>query len=371
MTPAACYDSGRDTPFNFPPFARWKPQWSGWQVNDSRFKTAVVGLGYWGPNLARNFAASEDFRLTGLCDTDGTRLKKSSSLYPAAKATEVLDELLADRPDLVAIAIPVTGHYDVARRCLEAGCHILMEKPFTATVEQGEKLLELARRAGRTIFVDHTFLFTGAVEEMKRQFESGALGDIHYIDSVRINLGLIQPDIDVIWDLAPHDLSILQYLLGRSPTTVAAMGSSHNPHGTVDVAYLHLDYGDNLTAHLHLSWLSPVKIRRMIFAGTKQSLIFDDLDQETKIRLYDQGVAFDVADLESRRQVLVSYRKGNMVAPAISPSEALAGQTRDISRALRGGAPPRSPGTDGLAVVNILSSASHSLKLGGQPVVVR
>jgi predicted dehydrogenase len=186
-----------------------------------------------------------------------------------------------------------------------------------------------------------------------------------YVDSVRINLGLFQPDVDVLWDLAPHDLSILQHLLGRAPRTVTAMGTSHNPRGTVDVAYLHLDYGGGLTAHLHLSWLSPVKVRRMIIAGTKQSLIFDDLDQDTKIKLYDHGVAFDTTNLESRRQVLVSYRKGDMRAPAVVPSEALAIQVREIAAVLRGQAQPRSAGADGLAVVRILAAASRSLAAGG------
>jgi predicted dehydrogenase len=329
---------------------------------------AVVGIGYWGPNLARNFSASDEFRLVGLCDSNPVRLKKAVAHYPAATATENLDDLLATKPDLVAIAIPVAAHYEVARRCLEAGCHVLVEKPLTATVEEGEKLLALGDRVQRKVFVDHTFLFTSAVEEMKRQVESGSLGEMLYVDSVRINLGLFQPDVDVIWDLAPHDLSILQHLLGRPPKTVAAMGSSHNPGATVDVAYLHLDYGAGLTVHLHLSWLSPVKVRRMIFAGAKQSLIFDDLDQDMKIKLYNHGVAFDVADLESRREVLVSYRKGEMRAPAISPKEALAVEIHEIAQDLRGELRSRSTGVDGLKVVRVLEAATASLRLGGSPV---
>jgi len=329
-----------------------------------------VGLGYWGPNLARNFSANPDFRLIGLCDTNAARLQQIGGLYPAALATESLDELLATTPDIVAIAIPVAGHFEVARQCIAAGCHVLVEKPFTATVAEGEKLLALADRAARRIFVDHTFLFTGAVQEMKQQLGSGNLGELLYVDSVRINLGLFQPDIDVIWDLAPHDLSILQYLVGHPPQTVSAMGTSHNPQGTVDVAYLHLDYGEGLTAHLHLSWLSPVKVRRMIFAGTRQSMMFDDLDQDTKIKLYDHGVAFDTQDLENRTQILVSYRKGDMRAPAIAPSEALAVQAREIATALRGEMTPRASGVDGLAVVKALGAASRSLRDGGQPVQV-
>lgn len=334
-------------------------------MSDNHLQAAVVGLGYWGPNLARNFSASGDFRLSGLCDASPTRLMAAAALYPSAVATNNIDELLAGRPDLVAIATPVSSHYELARRCLEAGSHVLVEKPFTATVEEGEKLLALALKTGLKLFVDHTFLFTGAVEEMKRQVSSGSLGDLLYVDSVRINLGLFQPDVDVIWDLAPHDLSILQYLVGRLPNTVAAIGTSHNPRGTADVAYLHLDYGDGLTAHLHLSWLSPVKVRRMFFAGTKQSLIFDDLDQDMKIKLYDHGVAFDVTDLDTRRQVMVSYRKGDMRAPSISSSEALKVLMSDVAGAIRGLSVSKANGAAGLDVVRILEAAARSLANGG------
>lgn len=333
-------------------------------------KAAVVGLGYWGPNLARNFSASGDFRLVGLCDKSPARLQRAAALYPAAKPSDSLEGILGEHPELVAIAVPVAAHYDLARRCLEAGCHILVEKPFTATVEEAEMLLELAEKVGRRIFVDHTFLFTGAVEEMKRQVGSGSLGDLLYIDSVRINLGLFQPDVDVIWDLAPHDLSILQHLLGKEPRTVSAMGSCHNPRSFVDVAYLHLDYGEGLTAHLHLSWLSPVKVRRMILAGTAQSLIFDDLDQEMKVKLYDQGVSFDVSDPESLRQVLVSYRKGDMRAPAVAGGEAIAAQLSEIAGVLGGRGSSRSDAKVGLSIVRQLAAASKSLRGNGKAVAL-
>ncbi len=337
-------------------------------MNEELLQAAVLGLGYWGPNLARNFSASIDFRLSGLCDADPARLKSVAAFYPSAVPAETLDGLLAGKPDLVAIATPVASHCALARQCLEAGSNVLVEKPFTATVEEGEKLLALADTAGLKIFVDHTFLFTNAVEEIKRQFDAGNLGDLLYIDSVRINLGLFQPDVDVIWDLAPHDLSILHYILGRAPRTVSAMGTSHNPSGTVDVAYLHLDYGDGMTAHLHLSWLSPVKVRRMIFAGSKQSLIFDDLDQDAKIKLYDQGVAFDVTDLESRRQILVSYRKGDMRAPAIKANEAIAAEFSEIAAVLRGRGVSRASGHHGLASIRTLEAAIRSLRDSGRPV---
>lgn len=335
---------------------------------DYGLRTAVVGLGYWGPNLARNFSASRDYNLVGLCDSNPDRLHRSAAMYPSAKPVGTLRELLELKPDLVAIAVPVAAHYELAYRCLEAGSNILVEKPFTASVEEAERLVGLADKVDRKIFVDHTFLFTGAVEEMKRQVDSGSLGDLLYIDSVRINLGLFQPDVDVIWDLAPHDLSILQYILGRPPKTVAAMGSWHNPRKFMDVAYLHLDYGEGLTAHLHLSWLSPVKVRRMIFAGTRQSLIFDDLDQDMKIKLYNHGVSFDVSDLDSRRQVLVSYRKGDMRAPSVPAMEALAVQLKEIAGAIKGEILPRSSGVEGMSVVRILEAARHSLGKEGRPV---
>jgi predicted dehydrogenase len=333
-------------------------------------RAAVVGLGYWGPNLARNFSASTAYQLVGLHDADPARLAKAARHYPGATPTASLEDLFLLKPDLVAVAVPVAAHYEVARRALEAGSHVLVEKPLTATVEEGLQLLQLAERCRKRVFVDHTYVFTGAVQEMKRQVESGALGEMLYVDSVRINLGLFQPDVDVVWDLAPHDVSILQCLFGRLPRTVAAMGSSHNPSGTADVAYLHLDYGEGLTAHLHLSWLSPVKVRRMILAGTRQSLIFDDLDQDAKIKLYDHGVGFDLTDVESRRRLLVSYRKGDMRAPAVAPSEALAVQLDEIAQVLGTGSPSRATGEDGLAVVRVLEAASISLKNSGHPCPV-
>ena len=226
------------------------------------------------------------------------------------------------------------------------------------------------RGLGKQVFVDHTFLFTGAVQELKRLVTHGSVGKLLYVDSVRINLGLFQQDVDVIWDLAPHDLSILHHVIGRAPKTVAAMGSVHNPSGFADVAYLHLDYGDELTAHLHLSWLSPVKVRRMIFAGTQQSVIYDDLEPAEKIKIYDHGVDFDVKDAEARRRVLVSYRKGDMRAPNIAVTEALALELTNVAAVLRGSEPARAPGSDGAAVVRVLEAAQRSLKNNGAKVEV-
>lgn len=336
-----------------------------------KISTAVVGLGYWGPNLARNVSSSGDLNLSALCDMDATRLNKIGALYPAAQTYTSLEEMLAKaKPTLVCIATPVGSHFAIAKACVDAGAHVFVEKPMTMTVAQSRELLAAAKKAGKQVFVDHTFLFTGAVEELRKQVQDGHIGKLQHIDSVRINLGLFQPDVDVIWDLAPHDLSILQYIVGRTPKAVRAMGSCHSPSGFADVAYLHLDYGDELIAHLHLSWLSPVKVRRMIFAGTKQSVIYDDLEPAEKIKIYDHGVEFDVKDAEARRRILVSYRKGDMRAPNIALTEALTVELSNIAATLRGDAKARAPGDDGAAVVRVLEAASKSLKEGGALVAV-
>ena len=336
-----------------------------------RYLAAVVGLGYWGPNLARNLSSSKDFVLAALCDLDGARVEQLGALYPAAARFTDIDAMLASaKPNLVCIATPVASHHALAKKALVAGADVLVEKPLTMTAAQSTDLLDTARSLGRQVFVDHTFLFTGAVQELKRQLDEGHLGSLVYVDGVRINLGLFQPDVDVLWDLAPHDLSILHSVIGRAPTTVKAMGSCHSPSGFADVAYLHLDYGGGLTAHLHLSWMSPVKVRRMIFAGTKQSIIYDDLESAEKIKIYDHGVSFDVNDAEARRRVLVSYRKGDMRAPNIPATEALAAELQNIAAALRGTAQPRAPGSDGAAVVRVLEAAQRSLARGGETVDV-
>lgn len=335
-----------------------------------RFNAAVVGLGYWGPNLARNVSASSDFTLAALCDLDAARLEKFAGHYPQAARFQSIDEMLKTKPHLVCIATPVGSHFPLAKKALEAGCHVFVEKPLTMTAAQSRELLALAKASDLKVFVDHTFLFTGAVEELRRQVHDGLIGKLQHIDSVRINLGLFQPDVDVIWDLAPHDLSILQYVVGKTPKTVRAMGSCHSPSGFADVAYLHMDYGDELVAHLHLSWLSPVKVRRMIFAGDKQSIIYDDLEPAEKIKIYDHGVEFDVKDAEARRRILVSYRKGDMRAPNIALTEALTVELGNIAATLRGSTTAKAPGADGAAVVRVLEAASKSLAQGGALVEV-
>lgn len=336
----------------------------------SRIKAAVVGLGYWGPNLARNLQASADYELVGLCDLDEQRVQRVGASYPWAKTFTSLAQMMSEvKPELVAVCTPVASHASLVTTALEGGAHVLCEKPLAASVAEAEAMVTLAQKRERKLFVDHTFVYTGAVRWIRDTYFKGSLGEMLYVDSVRINLGLFQPDVDVIWDLAPHDLSIVQHVVGKKIVSVQASGTSHNPRGTNDVAYLDLRFEGGVTAHLHLSWLSPVKVRRMIFAGTKSSIIYDDLEMSEKVKVYDHGVTFDVSDVETRKQVLVNYRRGEMRAPALDNKEALGTEMREIAAVIRTGAVPQGAsvafGEDGLATVRVLEAAQRSLAQDG------
>lgn len=337
----------------------------------SRIKAAVVGLGYWGPNLARNLQGSDAFELCALVDSNRTRLEKVGATYPWAGRFESLAAALKEaKPDLIAIATPVGSHFPLAMEALESGCHVLCEKPLAGTVAEASKLVEAANRFGRRLFVDHTFTYTGAVRAIRDAYTKGVLGNLLYIDSVRVNLGLFQPDVDVVWDLAPHDLAILDCVVGKKVRSLQATGSTHNPRGLADVAYLALEYENGVTAHLHLSWLSPVKVRRMIFTGTQSSIIYDDLEASEKIKIYDAGVSFDVGDLEARKQVLVNYRRGDMRAPALDNREALATEMKEMAAAIRGEDVKVATGEDGLSIVRVLEACGRSMAAEGARVRV-
>jgi len=337
----------------------------------SKFRAAVVGLGYWGPNLARNFQASEDFELVALCDLDAKRVEKVAASYPWAKRFTSTEEMLREaKPEIVAVCTPVASHYPLVKSALEAGAHVLCEKPLASSVKEAEDLVTLAEKRERRLFVDHTFTYVGAVRLIRDLYAKGTLGDLFYIDSVRINLGLFQPDVDVIWDLAPHDLSIVSHVVGKKVTSVQATASSHNPRGFADVAYLDLRFDSGVTAHLHLSWLSPVKVRKMIFSGTKSSVIYDDIEMSEKVKVYDHGVSFDVSDFETRKQVLVNYRRGEMRAPALDNKEALGVELRELARALRGEQATVATGEDGLDIVRVLEASQTSLQRDGARVTL-
>jgi predicted dehydrogenase len=326
---------------------------------------AVVGCGYWGPNLIRNFATCDASTVVGLCDLSDATLERAGVLCPAARRTRDYASLLADADvEAVAIATPVHSHAPLAAAALRAGKHVLIEKPLAPSQKEAEALVRLAETCGRTLMVDHTFLYSPAVRRMKDLVDAGELGDLFYIDSVRINLGLIQNDVNVLWDLAPHDLSIVDYLLGRLPRSVAAAGSCHTGADLEDVAYLNLDFGGNLLASFHVNWLSPVKVRHLIVAGSKKSLVYNDLNPWEPIKVYDRGITVAESP-EARRGVLISYRTGDIWSPYLEQSEPLQNVVRHFTYCVRTGQRPLTDGEAGLRIVRILEAAQRSIKAQG------
>lgn len=326
---------------------------------------AVVGCGYWGPNLIRNFSACPATRIEAICDKDAERLRKIHPLYPQAEIVTDFREILADpRVEALSIATPVGSHFALASAALKAGKHVLIEKPLAATTREAETLIELAERAGRVLMVDHTYIYSAPVIKMKQLIDEGHLGDIYYIDGVRINLGLFQHDVNVLWDLAPHDLSIIDYLLGRMPRTVAATGTCHTGGEIEDVAYLNLDFGSNLLVSVHVNWLSPVKVRHLIIGGSRRSLVYNDLDPVEPLKIYDRGITV-AKTLEERQGVLISYRTGDIWSPHVDRSEPLQNVVSHFADCIRNGRKPLTDGEAGLRVVRVLEAAQRSIKAQG------
>lgn len=329
-------------------------------------KVGVIGLGYWGPNLVRNFMAQPDVEKIVACDQRIERLQFIKNKFPSAHLTEDANEVINGDIDIIVIATPVSTHYELARRSLEAGKHIWIEKPFTATTAEGEALIALAEKKNLKIFVDHTFIYTGAVRKMKELVEKGELGKILYFDSERINLGLFQRDVNVVWDLAPHDLSIMNYVLGNHKIEAVCSNGIANYNGKENIAHLSIYFEDNCFAHFHVNWTSPVKIRRMIVGGDKKMLVFDDMENFEKIKVYDSGVDFKTQ--ESIHEALVQYRIGDMFSPKINQTEALAMGAREFLDAIKEDRKPLTDGVDGLNVVRILEASSESIKNRGKMV---
>jgi len=329
------------------------------------FGIGVVGYGYWGPNLARNFAAQPGGRLVAICDRDPKRLAQAALAHPSAETTPDYEALLRN-PEIhaIAIATPVSHHFALAKAALLAGKDVFVEKPFTQTSAQGQELVTLAERKGRIIAVDHTFLYTGAVRKIKELVDAHALGDLLYFDSVRINLGLFQQDVDVVYDLAPHDLSILMHLVGNAPVCVRAMGARYGNNPQDCLAYLHLEYANGFVAHFHFSWLAPVKIRKTVIAGTDKMVVYDDLEQSEKVKIYDKGITIK-SDADSVAKVKVDYRTGDMLAPKLEHREALAAEAAHFLQCVRDRETPLADGRAGLAVVRIIEAAEKSLREGG------
>ena len=342
-----------------------------------RIGIAVVGAGYWGPNLVRNAQASSDMLLHWVCDLDEERARRVVGPYSTVGVTSQLDDVLRDpRVDAVAIATPAETHVAVATAAIEAGKHILVEKPIAPSYLEAQELVRLAEQRGRVLMCDHTFCYTPVVQRIRELVHGGVLGDIQFFDSVRINLGLVQRDIDVLWDLAPHDLSILDYVLpeGCRPLAVAAHGADPIGAGHACVAYLTLQLTGNAIAHAHVNWLSPTKIRTTIIGGSKRTLVWDDLNPTQRLSLYDRGV--DLSDPEElgtdqRRQAMVSYRSGDMVAPALVEKEALQGVMQEFAQSIRQGRAPLTDGHSGLRVLDVLEAASRSMEFHGSVVALR
>ncbi|MDB4946683.1 MAG: putative dehydrogenase [Labilithrix sp.] len=328
---------------------------------------AVIGAGYWGPNLIRNFVTCPDTRLVAVCDQSTARLDKVLAPYPSvAKETDV-DALLRRRDiDAVAIATPVRTHAPFALKALEAGKHVLVEKPFADSVEGAERMVELADRLGLTLMVDHTFVYSPSVRKIRDLHDAGELGELCYIDGVRINLGMFQHDVNVVWDLAPHDLSIVDYLLGRLPLSLSAVGACHTRGSTdlEDVAHLNLDFGEGLLASFHVNWLSPVKVRSFIVGGLRQSVVWNDLDASERVKVYDRGITTS-EDAEARRGILINYRTGDVWSPHIEQAEPLQTMVKHFAECVREKKRSLTDGASGLRIVRILEAADRSLKSQG------
>ena len=326
----------------------------------------VIGYGYWGPNLVRNFGEIPEAQVRTVGDFKPELLAKAQARYPAIQVTTNCQDIFNDpKIDAVAIATPVSTHFDLALAALRAGKHVMVEKPMTVTSEQALRLIEEADRRNLVLMVDHTFVYTGAVRKMRELVTSNALGDIYYYDSVRVNLGLFQHDVNVIWDLAVHDLSIMNYVLPTQPYAVSATGMSHVPGGLENIAYLTLFFANNLIAHLHVNWLAPVKVRRTLIGGNQKMIVYDDLEPSEKVKVYDKGITVN-GDSESLYQRLIGYRSGDMWAPHLEVTEALRSEATHFIQCITQGDRPITGGEAGLQVVRILEAATQSLKRQGQ-----
>jgi predicted dehydrogenase len=339
---------------------------------------AVIGAGYWGNNLIRNAQACEQTDLITVCDADVERARRAARPFGDVAVTASLEEVLADPAvEAVAIATPAATHHPIAMAALAAGKHVLVEKPLASTYAQGQEMVAEAERRGLVLMVDHTFCYTPVVQKIRELVHNGDLGDILFFDSVRINLGLVQPDVDVLWDLAPHDLSILDYVLpeDQRALAVAAHGADPIHAGKACVAYLTLTLPDDAIAHAHVNWLSPTKVRTTVIGGSKRTLVWDDLNPTMRITIFDRGVDLitDPAQVgrEERAAAMVSYRSGDMIAPALPEREALREVMRELAGAIREGRPAATDGRAGLRVLDLLDSASRSMAFHGATVPLR
>ncbi len=327
----------------------------------------IIGYGYWGPNLVRNFSEASQTHVVMVSDCDEARLRLVNARYPAVRiTTDARDLIESPDVDVVVIATPVAAHFDLAMQALRAGKHVFVEKPLAETAEKAERLIEEAEKRGLVLHVDHTFVYTGAVRKMHEMMTAGELGELYYYDSVRINLGLFQTDVDVMWDLAVHDLSIMDYVFPGEIAEVSAVGMNVAGSHT-NIAFLTVFFENNSIAHLHVNWLAPVKVRRTLIGGSRKMIVYDDLEPSEKIKIYDKGITVD-GDKQDSYNRRIGYRTGDMCAPQLDLKEALLVEAEHFADCVANGQPSISDGHAGLRVVRILEAASHSLRERGRPV---
>ncbi len=324
-------------------------------------EVCVVGAGYWGPNVARNFLIQDTVSKVHICDLELSRLKAIQKKFPMMEIEQDYTKILENiNITVVAIATPVSSHFTLAKQALLAGKHVLVEKPMTATSAQAQELMDIAREKELVLMVDHTFIYTSAVEKMKELVEDGTIGEISYFDSTRINLGLFQHDVNVVWDLAPHDLSIMLHLMKERPVAVLATGIDHLDNGLEDIAYITLFFEENTMAHFHLSWMSPVKVRKTIVGGTRKMMVYDDMEPDEKIKVYAKGI--DITTKEEIDHAQVQYRIGDVHIPVLENKEALYNEMSHFIDCVQNGTEPRTGAEYGLWVVRVLEAAERSIK---------
>lgn len=332
-------------------------------------RLAIIGYGYWGPNLLRNFSCCDGATVAAVVDRRPERLKAAKRLYPGIEVYSSPEEVMKDNSiDAVVVATPVFSHFPLAHEALSRGKHVLIEKPMTTSSAHATELIELAQKKELTLMVDHTFLYTGAVKKIKEIVGAGIIGKLQYFDSVRINLGLFNPEVNVVWDLAPHDISILLHINDEMPESVVATGISHTHNSIENIAYITLNYSSNLIAHFNCSWSSPVKIRKILIGGSNKMIVFDDVEPSEKLRVYDTSYKVSPVSDEDKYNILVDYRLGDIFVPRVSQEEALSGVARDFVSAIIKGSEPVSNWKNGLSVVKVLEAAEKSIKDRGREI---
>jgi predicted dehydrogenase len=335
----------------------------------NKIKVAVIGFGYWGPNIVRNFHSQLNCDVEYVVDSSHERLAIVNENYPNTKTSKNLDDVIKNpNIDAVIIATPVFTHYEIAKKALSNGKHVLIEKPMTSSAKEADDLINLSIKFNKVLMVDHTFLYTGSVQKISSIIKEDFIGKVQYIDSTRINLGLFQPDVNVLWDLAPHDISIVNYIVDEKPYSVQAVGVSHTNNDIENIAYLNLNYNCSMIAHFHCSWTSPVKIRKFLIGGESKMIAWDDMEPTEKIKIYDTSYSHSTD--EEKTRILVDYRVGDIFVPKISNIEALSELAKDFLSAITYDTDPISNYTSGINVIKVLEASQISIKNGGKEVKV-